>query len=120
MKRKLNEKASDTDKEKVQRRDDSASLGIIPPRGCIQTAFFFSRCRDSKMITLFCVVWRWIMTTLNCEKLTTRMAILMPVGLPTVGSELLRSRGRYAHRCVYWCLVIHWRVCVWSGSMRVW
>ena len=50
------------------------------------------------------------MTTHNYEKLTTRMAILMPVGLPTVGSELLRSRGRYAHRCVYWCLVIHWRV----------
>ena len=62
------------------------------------------------MITLFCVVCRWIMTTHNYEKLTTRMAILMPVGLPMVGSELLRSRGRYAHRCVYWCLVIHWRV----------
>ena len=54
------------------------------------------------------------MKTHNYEKLTTRMAILMPVGLPTVGSELLRSRGRYAHHryahCVYWCLVIHWRV----------
>src|SRR4029434_10928625 len=88
----------------------SASLGIISPRSCIQTAFFFFRCGDIKMITLFCVVCRWIMTTHNYEKLTTRMAILMPVGLPTVGSELLRSRGRYAHRCVYWCLVIHWRV----------
>ena len=38
MKRKLNEKASDTDKEKVQRRDGSAALGIILPRSCIQTA----------------------------------------------------------------------------------
>src|SRR4029434_5086128 len=102
MKRKLNEKASDTDKEKAQQRDGSASLGIISLRSCIQTAFFFSRCRDSKMITLFCVVWRWIMTTHNYEKLTTRMAILMPVGEHTVGSELLRSGRRYAHRWVYW------------------
>ena len=44
MKRKLNEKASDTDKEKVQRQDGSAALGIILSRSCIQTAFFFSRC----------------------------------------------------------------------------
>src|SRR4029434_5925805 len=93
MKRKLNEKASDTDKEKVQRRDGSAAVGIITPRSCIQTAFFFSRCGDSKMITTFCVVWRWIMTTHNYEKVTSRMAILMPVGLPMIGSELLRSRS---------------------------
>src|SRR4029434_2552180 len=41
---------------------------------------FFLRCGHSKIITVFCVVLRWIMTTLNYEKLTTRMAILMPVG----------------------------------------
>ena len=39
MKRKLNEKASNIDKEKVVQ----PHLGIISPRSCIQNTVFFSR-----------------------------------------------------------------------------
>ena len=56
MKRKLNEKASDTDKEKVQRRDGSASLGIIQPRSCIQTAFFSPAAETARFTYILCCV----------------------------------------------------------------
>src|SRR4029434_2067190 len=80
-------------------------IGHHPAAELHSNSVFFS-----KMITIFCVVGGWMMTALNYVKWTPRIAILMPVGEPTVGSELLRLRGRYAHRCVYWlCCVIHWR-----------
>jgi len=40
MKRKLNEKASDTDKEKVQRRDGSAARGHHPAAELYSQRFF--------------------------------------------------------------------------------
>ena len=56
MKRKLNEKASDTDKEKVQRQDGSAALGIILSRSCSQTAFFSPAARQQDDNYILCFV----------------------------------------------------------------
>src|SRR4029434_3258991 len=75
MKRKLNEKASDRQGEGATARWFSL-IGHYPAAELHSNSVFFSRCGDSKMITIFCVVLRWIMTTLNYEKLTTRLALL--------------------------------------------
>ena len=56
MKRKLNEKASDTDKEKVQRRDGSAALGIIRRGAAFKQRFFLPLWRQQDDNFILCCV----------------------------------------------------------------